>query len=194
MAEPTSSPPAPAPSAAPATVYRARVRGLWTTTHELEGPAGPLGTLKVRRNRYGMVVQGLWTPVKGETLLLRRDPGLLRSQFSLWTEGREWLGSSLRWSFAAREIVLHTGSRPLRLLPLPGLRVGWTLQAPRTGELARISAGLLGRGSRIEVFRKVEFELVVFSYFLGWQVRAESLLPGPRRDDDPTAAPVAKGP
>lgn len=185
MAEPT---PSPGP-----TRYQARVRGLWNSTHELSGPDGPLGTLQVRRNGWGMVVEGHWTPTKGEKLHLRRDPGLLRSQFSLWTDGREWLGSSLRWSFAAREIVLHTGSRPLRLVPLPGFRIGWTLQAPRTGEMARISGGLLGRSMRIEVFRKLEFELLLFSYFLGWQVRRESFLPGPRLDDDPTAASAARG-
>jgi hypothetical protein len=192
MAEPASTTPSQGPSPGP-TRYRARIRGLWNSVHELSGPDGTLGTLQVRRNRWGMVVAGHWTPVRGEKLHLRRDPGLLRSQFSLWTEGREWLGSSLRWSFAAREIVLHTGSRPLRLVPLPGLRIGWTLQAPRTGEMARISGGLLGRSMRIEVFRKLEFELLLFSYFLGWQVRKESLLPGPRLDDDPTAAPAAKG-
>ena len=37
-----------------------------------------------------------------EYTLVIRDPGLLRSQFSVWTEGREWLGSSLRWGWTRR--------------------------------------------------------------------------------------------
>jgi hypothetical protein len=125
-------------------------------------------------------------------LQIRRDPGLLRSQFSIWTQGQEWLGSSLRWSFVRREIVLHTGSRPLRILPQPGFRMGWTLQAPRTGEIARISPGPFSRRSRIEVFRKVEFELLLFTYFLGWQIRLESFWPGPLIDEEPSAAPAPK--
>jgi hypothetical protein len=173
--------------------YRTRVSGLWNTVHELAGPDGPVGTLTVRRNAWGLITTGQWTPVKGEALLVRRDPGLLRSQFSLWTSGREWLGSSLRSSFLRREIVLHTGSRPLRMLPRQGFSIGWSVQAPRTGEMARIQGGL-GRSTRIDVFRKVEFELILFAYFLGWQVRCESLWPGPVLDEDPslsTAAPKA---
>ena len=172
--------------------YRTRVRGLWNTDHVLTGPEGPAGTLAVRRNRWGLVSEGAWIPSKGEKLVFRRDPGLLRSQFSLWTEGREWLGSSLRWSFLRREIVLHTGSRPLRLLPLRGFSRGWTIQAPRTGEMAQIAFSPLGRGARIEIFRKLEFELVVFAYFLGWQIRRESFWPGPVVDDGPSAASVPK--
>jgi hypothetical protein len=141
-----------------------------------------------------MVTGGTWTPASGEKIAFRRDPGLLRSQFSVWTEGREWLGSSLRAHFAGREVVLHTGSRPLRLLPLPGFRVGWSIQAPRTGEVARISGGAIGRSMTLEVFRKLEPELLVFAYFLGWQIRHESLWPGPALDEDPTLSPTAKPP
>ncbi|MCC7012514.1 MAG: hypothetical protein IT454_08140 [Planctomycetes bacterium] len=174
--------------------YRTRVSGLWNTSHELRGADGGVGTLSVRRNAWGLVTEGRWTPTKGEQLLLRRDPGLLRSQFSLWTTGREWLGSSLRSSFLRREIVLHTGSRPLRLVPLEGFRVGWTIQAPRSGELARLSGGGLLRSMQLEVYRKLEFELLVFAYFLGWQVRHESLWPGPTIDEDPSLTPAPKPP
>ena len=124
-------------------------------------------------------MRGEFTPEKGEQLLLRRDPGLLRSQFSLWTDNHEWLGSALRWSFFGRQVVLHTGSKPLRMFPTPRPGFGWTLQAPRTGEMARILGSPLGRRRRIEVTRKVDFELVVFSYFLGVQILSESWLSGP---------------
>ena len=174
--------------------YRALVSGLWNSAHRLLGPDGEVGLLQGRRNGWGMVVEGEWTPAKGEKLRFRRDPGLLRSQFSVWTEGREWLGSSLRWSFRRREIVLHTGSRPLRLVPLSGFRTGWTLQAPRTGEMARFRGGLLGRAMQIEVYRKLEFELLVFAYFLVWQIRRESFWPGPALDEDPTLTPAPKAP
>ena len=50
--------------------------------------------------------------------------------------------------------------------------------APKTGEMARITPGWLGRSSRIEVFRRIDFEIVVFAYFLASQVYAESFWPG----------------
>lgn len=174
--------------------YLSEVSGLWNTSHRILGPDGEVGVLTIQRNRWGLVVSGDWSPLKGETLHFRRDPGLLRSQFSLWTTGREWLCSSLRSSFWRREIVLHTGSRPLRILPLAGFRAGWTIQAPRTGELARLSGGLLGRSLHLEVYRKLEFELLLFSYFLAWQIRRESFWPGPQLDEDPSLRAAPKAP
>lgn len=178
--------------AEPTATYEVTISGLWNSTHRLSSPEGPLGTLTLRRNAWGMVVAGRYSPSKGEVLVIRRDPGILRSQFSLWTEGMEWLGSSLRWNVVRREIVLHTGSRPLRILPVPGFRAGWTLVAPKTGEMARILARPLGRRARIEVFRKVEPELVVFAYFLGIQLLTESLWPGrsAEGENEPAAAPA----
>ena len=175
-------------------VYEVRVTGLWSTAHRFFLDGRELGVLRVRRGRDGVVRSARYSPEKGEVLTLRRDPGLLRSQFSLWTDGPEWLGSSLRWSLFGREVVLHTGSRPLRLLPVPGLRTGWTLVAPRTGEMARVLAAPFMRRARIEVFRKVDFELVVFSYFLGMQTLVESFLPGPRlASEAPQTAPARPG-
>jgi hypothetical protein len=158
--------------------YTTRVRGLWNTRHEIHTDTGPLGVLTIERNARGMVVRGRYEPEKGEILTLRRDPGLLRSQFSLWTDGREWLGSSLRWSFIGREIALSTGAKPYRLVPRPGFRSGWRMVAPKTGDMARIETSLFRRSSRIEVFRRVDFELVLFAYFLGVQLRLESVWPG----------------
>ena len=164
--------------AEPTATYCSQISGMWNSTHRLGTAEGPLGVLTVERNAWGMVTGGRYSPTKGEVLVIRRDPGLLRSQFSLWTEGKEWLGSSLRWHVARREIVLHTGSRPLRLLPLTGFRCGWTLQAPKTGEMARIQGRPLGRSAKVEVYRKVEMELVVFAYFLAIQLLPESIWPG----------------
>jgi hypothetical protein len=161
------------------TVYTVTKRGAWNRTYTLALGQETAGVLTVQRNGWGMVVAGKYVPAKGEVLHFRRDPGLLRSQFSLWTEGREWLGSSLRWSFARREIVLHTGSKPLKVLPLPGLTCGWSLQAPRTGEMARIYGQPLAARAKIEVYRKVEFEQVVFAFFLASQLWLESIWPGP---------------
>jgi hypothetical protein len=154
-----------------------RVSGLWNTTHLISGEDGPLGTLQVRRNAWGMVVSGEYSPEKGENLLFRRDPGLVRSQFSLWTEAREWLGSSLRWSVRHREVSLSTGQKALRLLPLPGWGRGWLLVAPRTGEMVRMRLGALGRRGTIEIKRRADLELVVFAWFLGFQISWESLPP-----------------
>lgn len=164
------------------TVYRVRVSGFWNTRHTLfrEEEGGPveLGTLSVKRNAL-MVTGGTYQPKEGEVLIARREPGLLRSQFSLWTDGREWLGSSLRRTTLARQIEISSGSTAFRLLPVSGLKPGWSLYAPKTGEACRIEASLGGRSARIEVYRRLDFPLVVFSYFLGFQVYLESLAPGP---------------
>jgi len=167
---------------APLQVYRVRVSGLWTTRHTFSavGETGetPEGVLTVRRGAWGRVTGAEFRPEKGEVLVIRRDPGLLRSQFSLWTDGTEWLGSSLRWGLR-RQIDLSTGSKPLYLLPVAGLRAGWGIYAPKSGENARIVASLLGRSSRIEVYRRLDFPILVLSYFLGHMVHLESIAPGP---------------
>lgn len=175
----------------PIASYRTRVRGLWTARHAIETAQGEaVGVLTIERNARGVVVAGWYQPVKGEVLLLRRDPGILRSQFSCWTEGREWIGSSLRWSFLARSIDLATGNKPYKLLPAAGFQRGWRMFAPKTGEMARITPTGLGRDSRIDVFRRVDFELVVFAYFLGVQVYAESFWPGREVTDDQESVPT----
>ena len=74
--------------------YRTRVSGFWSPKHTvLDGAGKPLGVLSVRRNRVGMIVGADYRPEAGEVLHFRREPGLLRAQFSLWTDGKEWLGS-----------------------------------------------------------------------------------------------------
>jgi hypothetical protein len=179
--------------AQPIATYTTRVAGLFHARHTLiaDGEAGPqpVGVIEVERNWHGMVVGGRYRPVKGELLSFRRDPGLLRSQFSLWTEGREWLGSSLRsgWLRRAIEISSATSNKPFLLLPLPGFARGWRLVAPKTGEALRYKARLVGRRARIEVYRRVDLELLVFAYFLGSQILAESLWPGPLLEDEQRA-------
>ncbi len=166
--------------ATPAAVYDIRISGLWNTRHTISKDGETLGVLSVERRANGTVSKATYSPEKGEVLIIRRDPGLLRSQYSLWTDGHEWLGSSLRWSLVRREIILHTGSKPLRVLPVPKMAFGWTLVAPRTGQMARISGSPTSRKARIEVFRKMDFELAIFTYFLGRQILWESLWPRPR--------------
>jgi hypothetical protein len=157
--------------------YRVEATGLFAPRYVVTQDSAPVGVLSVRRGRFGMVVGGTWRPEKGEVMEIRRDPGLLRSQFSVWTEGKEWLGSSLRWSFFRRQIDLWTGGRPYRMVPLPGFGRGWRLVASKTGEAARIEHGLLSRSATITVFRKTELELILFAHFLGAMTLTESLLP-----------------
>jgi len=163
--------------------YRTEVSGLWNTRHRIRSDAAELGVLTFQRRPTSLVVGGVYRPQTGEVLHFRRDPGILRSQFSLWTEGREWLGSSLRWSVWRREIALSTGNKPYRLLPLPSFGPGWRMVAPKTGELARLRPRLLGRGMTIEVYRKVDFELLMFAYFLASQLYLESLWPAHAPED-----------
>lgn len=159
--------------------YTTRVSGLWAPRHTFYDGEEKLGVLSVERSRLGTVVGGEYRPEKGEELRFERSPGLLRSQFFMWTDHREWLGSSLRWSFVRREVTIHSGGRPFRLVPRPGFQRGWSLFAPKTGETARILVPPLGRDAEIEIFRKLDFPLLVFAYFLGSQIYRESLWPGP---------------
>lgn len=160
------------------TSYTVRSSGLWSPRHAiLDEEGNRLGTLSARRNRYGMIVSGEYRPEKGEVLFLRRDPGLLRAQFSLWTEGGEWLGSSLRWNVARRQIDMWTGSKPYRVVPSSGPGFGWRMVAARTGASARVRSGPLGRSHKIEVYRKTDFELVLFAFFLGSLSHWESFFP-----------------
>ena len=170
--------------------YTSHVSGFWNTNHEIRDGDEVLGHLAMRRNAFGLATSGTYTPIKGEVLILRRDPGILRSQFSLWTDRREWLGSALRWSFVGRVISISTGSKPLRLIPLSGFRRGWRLLAPRTGEMVRIAARPFGRGSEITVHRRMDFEQVLFAYFLGAQLLAESFWPGPAEQDSNSTVPA----
>ncbi len=176
----------------PIASYDIRTSGLWNAEHRLSNESGAVGVLRFERGRTGTVVGGTFTPEKGEVLHFRRDPGLLRGQFSLWTANREWLGSSLRWSILRRDIALHTGNKPLRLVPISGLAFGWSVQAPKTGEIARIRGNPFTRRAKLEVFRKAEFELLVFAYFLGSQIWFESLWPGPSTDADSEPSPAAR--
>ena len=57
--------------------------------------------------------------------------------------------------------------------------------------MAQIHLGLLGRSDRIEIKRKVDMELLVFAYFLGLQLRLESLWPGPAEASERSAARLA---
>ncbi|MCP3920209.1 MAG: hypothetical protein GY711_32180 [bacterium] len=164
--------------AAPIKTYRTRVSGLWSPRHTiLDEEDNVLGVLTVTRNRWGLVVHGEYRPEKGEVLTFRRDPGLLRAQFSVWTDGPEWLGSSLRWSVAKRQIDVWTGGKPYRMVPTGGIGRGWRLVASKTGESARIVPKALGRSSTMQVFRKLDFELLLFAYFLGSMVLTESAFP-----------------
>lgn len=178
----------------PIATYQVRTRGLWNRRLQISNAQGPVGVLSLVRGAGGIVRTGTFRPEKGEVLVLRRDPGLLRSQFSLWTEGREWLGSSLRWRVVRREIAVHTGNKPLRLVPLPGFACGWSLQAPKTGEMARLRFQPLARRATLEVMRKVDFELVMFALFLGTLSRAESIWPGPSPEGESEPAAPSKAP
>ncbi|MFT7669043.1 MAG: hypothetical protein ACI8X5_001743 [Planctomycetota bacterium] len=170
--------------------YSTHVSGFWNSSHEFREGDEVLGTLKLRRNLIGIVVSGKYTPAKGEVLVFRRDPGILGSQFSLWTEHREWLGSALRWSFFARVVNLSTGSKALRMISLSGFRRGWRLMAPKTGELARISARPFQRNCQINVHRRIDFDQVLFAYFLGTQLLLQSWWPGPAEQESTAAVPA----
>lgn len=158
--------------------YRTRVAGFWSPEHTLLDEAGKaLGVLTVKRNGVGMVVAGEYRPTQGEVLHFRREPGLLRAQFSLWTEGKEWLGSSIRQGVVRRTIELWTSTRPYRLVPRLGLGKGWRMVASKTGLVAEIEHAWVGRGATLKVHRKLDFELLLLGYFVGTLALWESVPP-----------------
>jgi hypothetical protein len=158
--------------------YSTRLAGWWSPRHTiLDEEGNTLGLLKVQRNWCGMIVGGEYVPGKGEKLIIRRDPGLQRGQFSLWTDTREWLGSSLRPRLIQRRIDVWSGVRPYRIVPKAGFGRGWRIIASKTGEVATIRQPLLPRGSQWVIHRKTDFEMMLFCYFLGSLSPSESFLP-----------------
>jgi len=163
----------------PKNVYTTRVSGLWNSRHEIHDEEGRVGLLEMRRNALGVISSGVYTPEKGAVLTISRDPGLRRAQYSMWSSGREWIGSSERDGFFPRVIQLHTGGKPFHLVPVQGLTKGWGLFAPRTGEAARMTASWMGRNSRIEVYKRLDFPLLLLGYYLGYRSYCEAIWPGP---------------
>lgn len=156
--------------------YTARARGLWNASHEISQDGTVIGELRFHRAPLGWVRRAEYRPTKGELWSFERNPGLVRSQFTMWSEKREWLGSSVRFSYLRPMIEIDTGGKPYHLAASPSFGPGWTLYAPKTGEVARVRVGL--RGGRVEVLRKTQLTLLVFAWFLGCQGRLESVLPG----------------
>ncbi|MDF1838727.1 MAG: hypothetical protein P1V35_12725 [Planctomycetota bacterium] len=158
--------------------FSTRLSGWWSPRHTILNEEGEtLGVLNVHRNWRGMIMGGEYVPEKGEKLIIRRDPGLQRAQFSLWTDTREWLGSSLRPRLVQRRIDVWSGVRPYRIVPKAGFGRGWRVIASKTGEVASVRQPLLPRGSKWTIQRKMDFELMLFCYFLGSLSPSESFLP-----------------
>ncbi|QDV06420.1 hypothetical protein Poly30_19290 [Planctomycetes bacterium Poly30] len=158
--------------------YTTRVSGFLRPRHTVLDENGKdLGVLEVQRSRLGLIVGATWKPEKGEVLEIKRDPGLLRAQFACWTEGREWLGSSIRPGVARRTIEMWTGGKPLRLVPRLEFGRGWRIVGAKSGVVAQIEHALLGRSAKIATFRKIDFELLIFAYFIGGLALWESALP-----------------
>lgn len=158
--------------------FRTRIAGWWKPRHTILDEEGQeLGVLSVHRNWRGMIMGGQYHPEKGEKLVFRRDPGLQRAQFSLWTEEGEWLGSSLRPHPFRRRIDVWNSVRPYRVVPKRSFGRGWRIIASKTGEVADIEQPLFPRGSTWTAQRKLDFELLLFCYFLGSMTPAESWLP-----------------
>ncbi len=176
----------------PVKVYDVKVSGLWTTRQEIREGEKRLGVLTNHRRWYGAVDRCVYHPEKGSVLEFRREPGVLRGQFSLWApETHEWLGSTTRHAFLKREIEISTGGKPYRLLPSTGFGRGWIVNAPKTGTVAELHVSPFGRSVRIDVHRRLDYMLVLMAYALASQVLSESWLPGP---PDRSVRASAQGP
>lgn len=164
--------------AEPIRTFRTSVSGFWTRRHTfLDDEGKTLGVLTVSRNKWGLVVGGEYRPEKGEVLTIRRDPGLLRGQFSIWTDTREWLGSSLRPRPSVRSIEIWTSLKPYRVVPTTGFGRGWRIVATKTGEVADVRLKPFSRNSGLHLYRKLDFELLLFAYFLGHLSPHENIWP-----------------
>ena len=176
------SKPAAAKKAKAKAPYLVRAKGLVNPAFEFEREGQVLGTMRRTRLLGCLRLQGaVYEPVQGETITIQRDPGLLRSQFSAWSQvhggqGREWLGSSIRYG-ASREITIHGGGKPFRLVPCKGFGMGWDLHAPKTG----LVASFRKKGGAVEVTleRRVDFYLLLLAYHNLASAWLSSLLPGP---------------
>jgi hypothetical protein len=162
--------------------YTIRASGLWNSKHVFEREGEIIGTLAVKRaGLLGMISGSHYTPTDGENISIERDPGLLRAQFGCWSQihggqGREWLGSSIRYSLLAREVTLHGGQKPYRMTPSKGFGVGWDLHAPKTGIVAdfRKKDGAV----QVTLHRRVDFYLLLLAYHTICTSWTSSLLKG----------------
>lgn len=180
--------------AAPKKTFRTRVSGFLKPRHVVTDEEGKeVGVLEVSRNRAGMIVGATWKPAKGEVLDIKRDPGLLRAQFACWTEGREWLGSTIRPGFFRRTIEMWTGGKPLRLVPRLELGRGWRIVGAKSGLVAKTDHGLLSRSATITTYRKIDLELLIFAYFIGSLALWESALPTSLESVDRGSPAAARG-
>lgn len=178
----------------PLKTFTTRVSGFIRPRHTVsDGEGKELGVLEVRRNRLGMIVRADWTPTKGEKLVFRRDPGLLRAQFACWTEAREWLGSTIRPGVMRRTVEVWTGGKPLRLVPSLGLGRGWRVVGAKSGLVAELEHSWIGRGAKLSTYRKMDFELLLFAYFVGGLALWESALPTSLEAVDRGSPQAARG-
>lgn len=164
--------------------YIVRAKGLINPEFTFEREGDVLGTMK-RDRKLGRLMGSVYVPVQGETITVQRDPGLLRNQFSAWSQihggqGREWLGSSINYGLIGREVTLHNGTKPFRLVPTKAFGTGWELHAPKTG----LVATFIKRGSTVEVRleRRVDFFLLLLAFHNIATAWLKSVWPGP----DPT--------
>ena len=72
---------------------------------------------------------------------------------------------------------MWTGGKPMRLVPRLNFGRGWRLVGAKSGVVADIEHGFLTRGATITTHRKVDFELLLFAYFIGGLALWESALP-----------------
>lgn len=180
------SKPAAAKKAKAKAPYLVRAKGLVNPAFEFEREGQVLGTMRRTRLLGCLRLQGaVYEPVQGETITIQRDPGLLRSQFSAWSQvhggqGREWLGSSINYGIIGREISLHNGTKPFRLIPSKTFGPGWELHAPKTGLTATFKK--VSGGIEIGLERRVDFFLLLLAFHNVATARLASIWPGP----DPT--------
>ena len=53
------------------------------------------------------------------------------------------------------------------------------MYAPKSGQVASVRYSPISRTANIEVYRRLDFPLLLFGYFLGSQIYLESMWPGP---------------
>lgn len=110
-----------------------------------------------------------------------RGQGLVRSYFKMWDQNRQFIGTSYRWNWFRRRIVLLLANTTFNLVPTRRLgRGAWLVDGKGHVVLEIAPTTFMARNLVIRLHRRFDLAQVGLVYFLFRHLAWESLLPGGR--------------